>query len=90
MREQNVVRYWKDPEYRASLSDDERAAFPENPAGIADVTDHALADVRGGTLFVCPSIYLSCLITCGGQCTVGPSCGYGSAKVCSCCPEYCI
>jgi mersacidin/lichenicidin family type 2 lantibiotic len=28
-----IVRSWEDPEYRHSLSAEERAALPENPAG---------------------------------------------------------
>lgn len=28
-----IIRAWKDPEYRASLSSEERAALPESPAG---------------------------------------------------------
>ena len=28
-----IIRAWKDPEFRASLSAEERAALPENPTG---------------------------------------------------------
>ncbi|MCY1073800.1 mersacidin/lichenicidin family type 2 lantibiotic [Archangium lansingense] len=28
-----IIRAWKDPQYRASLSTEERAALPESPVG---------------------------------------------------------
>lgn len=33
MREIDVVRAWKDEEYRASLTESERRSLPKNPAG---------------------------------------------------------
>ncbi len=33
MNANEIVRCWKDDEYRESLSDSERAILPENPAG---------------------------------------------------------
>ena len=44
----DVIRAWKDPAYRAALSDEARAALPENPAGTMDVTDAELGHVEGG------------------------------------------
>lgn len=41
----DVIRAWKDEEYRLSLSEAERAQLPEHPAGLVEVTD---ADVNGG------------------------------------------
>ncbi len=37
MRHLDIVRAWKDEEYRASLSAEERALLPENPAGQVQV-----------------------------------------------------
>ena len=34
MSKVNVVRAWKDPKYRASLSTEELAGMPANPAGM--------------------------------------------------------
>jgi mersacidin/lichenicidin family type 2 lantibiotic len=45
---QQIVRAWTDPAYRASLSDAERQALPENPAGMIDLTGTALDLVAGG------------------------------------------
>lgn len=44
----DIVRAWKDSEYRASLSDAERALIPENPAGMVELTDEELEGVAGG------------------------------------------
>jgi mersacidin/lichenicidin family type 2 lantibiotic len=44
----NIIRAWKDEAYRNSLSEAERAALPENPAGILELADTELADVNGG------------------------------------------
>jgi mersacidin/lichenicidin family type 2 lantibiotic len=44
----DVIRAWKDEEYRNSLSDAERAALPANPAGLIELTAAELQDVAGG------------------------------------------
>ena len=44
----DVVRAWKDEAYRASLTDEERAALPEHPVGPIELDDAQLADVTGG------------------------------------------
>ncbi|HET9228978.1 MAG TPA: mersacidin/lichenicidin family type 2 lantibiotic [Thermoanaerobaculia bacterium] len=44
----DVVRAWRDEEYRNSLSAEERAALPENPAGIATISDETLRSISGG------------------------------------------
>lgn len=35
MKKIDVVRAWCDEEYRNSLTDEQRACLPENPAGLA-------------------------------------------------------
>ena len=44
-----VARALSDPEYRASLSDAERAELPDHPAGAAGLSEDALDAVAGGT-----------------------------------------
>jgi mersacidin/lichenicidin family type 2 lantibiotic len=44
----NVVRAWKDEEYRLSLSAAERALLPDDPAGAIELTDADLGGVAGG------------------------------------------
>lgn len=43
----DVVRAWKDPKYRKSLSEGERALLPENPGGVVELTDADLVNVGG-------------------------------------------
>jgi len=43
----NVVRAWKDATYRQSLSAEEQAMLPENPAGGFELTDAELEAVYG-------------------------------------------
>jgi mersacidin/lichenicidin family type 2 lantibiotic len=44
----DVVRAWKDPEYRKTLTPEELASLPENPAGAAEVSDEDIGNVSGG------------------------------------------
>ena len=44
----DVVRAWKDAEYRAGLSEAERAALPENPAGLMELSNDELEGIEGG------------------------------------------
>jgi mersacidin/lichenicidin family type 2 lantibiotic len=57
MSTKNIIRAWKDPVYRSSLSDAERAALPAHPAGAIELSDAELAYVAGGkprlTLDIC-------------------------------------
>jgi mersacidin/lichenicidin family type 2 lantibiotic len=52
MKRETVVRAWKDPEFRASLTSEERSALPESPAGEAftELEEHDLAEAVGGAL----------------------------------------
>jgi mersacidin/lichenicidin family type 2 lantibiotic len=38
----DVIRAWKDEEYRNSLTPDQQAALPDNPAGMVELDDEAL------------------------------------------------
>jgi mersacidin/lichenicidin family type 2 lantibiotic len=48
MSNKNIVRAWKDPAYRNSLSASERAALPPNPAGAIEISDADLGKVAAG------------------------------------------
>ena len=52
----NIIRAWKDPEYRESLSEAELAALPQNPAGLVELADEALEAEcgLGWFLITCP------------------------------------
>jgi mersacidin/lichenicidin family type 2 lantibiotic len=45
MSQKDIVRAWKDEEFRNSLSDAERALLPTHPAGLLELTDEALDDL---------------------------------------------
>jgi mersacidin/lichenicidin family type 2 lantibiotic len=48
MLRDKIIRAWKDPEYRQDLSEEEREALPENPAGAIELTDEELDMAAGG------------------------------------------
>ncbi|WNG38072.1 mersacidin/lichenicidin family type 2 lantibiotic [Archangium minus] len=50
MKKELIIRAWKDPAFRASLSAEERTALPESPAGssIIDLDESELLEVNGG------------------------------------------
>ena len=69
MTQQQIVRAWKDPEFRATLSDAERRALPAHPAGLVEMNDGELMEVSGGTTLVCVSVVVSILLvdSCAGD-----------------------
>jgi mersacidin/lichenicidin family type 2 lantibiotic len=48
----DVIRAWKDPEYRKSLSEADRMLLPAHPAGLVELTDGQLDQVGGGSGFL--------------------------------------
>lgn len=50
MKKEMIVRAWKDPEFRASLSSEERAALPESPSGraLTELDEAELLGIHGG------------------------------------------
>ena len=48
MSKSNVIRAWKDPAYRNSLSMAEQAGLPANPAGGIEISDAELGKTAGG------------------------------------------
>jgi mersacidin/lichenicidin family type 2 lantibiotic len=64
MKNVDVIRAWKNEEYRRSLSQVERAMLPAHPAGIIELADADLVSVGGAavprTFLFCPSFILFC------------------------------
>ena len=62
----DIVRAWKDENYRSSLSEEQRALLPENPAGVIELTELEMEQVDGaGYTFPlatagCCQTYLTC------------------------------
>lgn len=54
MNKHMIVRAWKDPGYRASLSAEQRESLPENPSGqsLTELDDAELGEAVGGQ--ACP------------------------------------
>jgi mersacidin/lichenicidin family type 2 lantibiotic len=50
MKKEVIVRAWKDPSFRASLSAEERSTLPESPSGraLTELDEGALAGISGG------------------------------------------
>lgn len=57
MSHENIIRAWKDTDFRNSLSKKERLLLPENPAGLVELVDSELGAAAGG---------LRCTICTGG------------------------
>jgi mersacidin/lichenicidin family type 2 lantibiotic len=39
MSKLDIIRAWKDPDYRLSLTDSDRAKLPAHPAGLIELSD---------------------------------------------------
>jgi mersacidin/lichenicidin family type 2 lantibiotic len=50
----NVIRAWRDEEYRMSLTEAELAQLPANPVGGLMLTDEELKQASGGTMLSKP------------------------------------
>jgi mersacidin/lichenicidin family type 2 lantibiotic len=61
---ENIIRAWKDADFRHTLSENERALLPEHPAGSIELTDTELGKVAGGRFD----------ITAGAVCTFEGNC----------------
>ena len=48
MSTEQIIRAWKDEDFRQSLSAAERAVLPEHPAGLIDLTAAELDALTGG------------------------------------------
>ncbi|WNG58870.1 mersacidin/lichenicidin family type 2 lantibiotic [Archangium gephyra] len=57
MKKESIVRAWKDPAFRASLSAEERASLPESPSGraLTELDESELLGVTGGRAALEPS-----------------------------------
>jgi mersacidin/lichenicidin family type 2 lantibiotic len=48
---QDIIRAWKDKNFRDSLSEEQRAQLPANPAGLIEIDDEQLVQVAGGAVY---------------------------------------
>jgi mersacidin/lichenicidin family type 2 lantibiotic len=72
MNTEAIVRAWKDPSFRASLTTEQRAAMPENPSGkpVSELDDSELEDVTGGIRVINSSPMICCTMTLQPACKV--------------------
>lgn len=98
MRPSEIVRAWKDPEFRASLSHEQQEALPRHPSGVIEIPDQVLAHTAGGatetlwSLGCCDGLTLdpvsgACCPT-ASQCSGQPSCtpmGSGCGMIAEAC-----
>lgn len=47
MSKVDVIRAWKDEEYRLSLTEEERAQLPAHPSGLIELEDEEMNAVMG-------------------------------------------
>lgn len=91
MNKTDVIRAWKDPVYRASLSEEERAALPLHPAGLSELSDDQLriAGVAAviTTAPTCTQYTFLQLRECCPPLTTAPTCTeYTFGGSAACCP----
>ena len=67
MSQENIIRAWKDSDFRDSLSEAEKALLPEHPAGLMQLSDRQLSAVAGGDCN--PNLTVQRI---GGRCRVEP------------------
>lgn len=49
----DIIRAWKDEEFRNSLSEEQRLMLPENPAGLIELSDEEMQSLAGGDSYTC-------------------------------------
>jgi mersacidin/lichenicidin family type 2 lantibiotic len=54
-----IIRAWKDEDYRRSLTEAELSALPENPAGLVELDERSQGEVGGATGILCEVVIAS-------------------------------
>lgn len=91
MNKIDVIRAWKDPSYRATLSEEELASLPANPAGLTEVTDDQLRIAGSAAVITtaptCTNYTFLNLRECCPPATTAPTCTeYTFGGIAACCP----
>ncbi len=63
MTQDQVVRAWKDPVFRAGLSNTELQAVPANPAGMVELAETEVTGLTGGTGIPCSIMFAIIALT---------------------------
>ena len=64
MKNIDIIRAWKDEDYRNSLSAEELASLPANPAGMIELSDADMGKVSGGATLICTQMTARCDTPC--------------------------
>ena len=83
MKSFEIVRSWKDEEYRHSFITESDEAPPENPAGLYELSDLEMGAVTGANEYQYPTNYLLTV----GCCTFETICGSQWIGSFGCCPQ---
>lgn len=94
MNKTDVIRAWKDPVYRASLSAEEQAALPLHPSGLTELSDEQLRIAGGSAIDPTATTAPTCTAytflnwrACCPPVTTAPTCTqYTFNGSTSCCP----
>lgn len=82
----DTIRAWKDPEYRAELSEADLASLTSNPAGFVELSDDELETVAAGTGPACVSAITAVTAlsvqVCSPNGTACGSCSWGTSGCC--------
>lgn len=60
----DIIRAWKDEDYLDSLSEEQRAQLPENPAGMVELLDEDMGAVVGGRMMADIADMAECSCNC--------------------------
>ncbi len=71
----DIIRAWKDEDYRNSLSAEQRSQLPENPAGMIELSDTDLEACAGGYQKLISGTACSEACSWQSQCTMNCTAG---------------
>lgn len=69
MSSKDIIRAWKDPAFRKTLSAAEQANLPSNPAGFIELSDADLGKVAGGKPITLPESIMCPTAACSWICS---------------------
>jgi len=70
MSTEQVIRAWKDIEYRNNLSPEELGMLPKNPAGLIELSDEDLGAVSGETGWLCALTIITVSVSATFSCVL--------------------
>ncbi|MED7929214.1 mersacidin/lichenicidin family type 2 lantibiotic [Nonomuraea sp. LP-02] len=78
----NIAKAWKNPLYRASLSEKQRNSLPTHPAGGVVIPDDELDGINGGTTIPCSVAVTAAICNTVAATYCNGSCGSWSVGCC--------